>query len=646
MTTLFRIETVRCETTEGPVAYEFRSDLTVLAGPTGVGKTTLLELIKFGFGGEARLADVAVDHIESVSLQIRIGDERLQLSRSLDQAKRKTVRVFDVIDQQRLRDHRADDKQPSLNTLLLSCLGLRDDLRAAAGGNSARAGARITFADIFTFLYVPQSQINRDIAYSQDSYREPKRRAVFELLFGLVNADILDLRSKISKLRGEITEAEAKHNTVLQFLRDSGTDSRDHALTAQAQAIEAFATAQEQLAVLRETIDPVLDRETQTLRDLLAEAERRLADSRAAAIDLTRRQAQNSAERIRVEKDLARLNRMREAGERLADIEFTMCPRCMQSIKKRKPPSGACRLCLQPDVVATPTSHDQYEVRQLTEQLTEMSEQSSLLADQYEVAIQMTAERESLISHLAKMLEERTSHRITPRLQAFTDISSQAATAAADQERWEALLRQWDTVNDLDAAVKNLRVERETARRSLEAAVRDLDARRTGIITKISEEFDATVRALGIPGVVSASIDDQNYLPVINGKVFSSKNQLAGGITTATQIAYWCSLVTVAMRQHDPNIIYPMLLLIDSPRQALNTANQLTDAMYARLTTQANAAPGKLQLIIADNELPDTYRGGREQIDFDYDRPTISTISHPGPAQVSTIGTEGSEETW
>jgi hypothetical protein len=80
----------------------------------------------------------------------------------------------------------------------------------------------------------------------------------------------------------------------------------------------------------------------------------------------------------------------------------------------------------------------------------------------------------------------------------------------------------------------------------------------------------------------------------------SSKNQLAGGVTTATQIAYWCSLVTVAMRRHDPNIIYPTFLLIDSPRQALNTADRLTDAMYARLTTQANARPGKLQLIIAD----------------------------------------------
>lgn len=45
MTVAFRIDSVRLETSNGPVEYSFPGDLTVLAGQTGVGKTTLLELI-------------------------------------------------------------------------------------------------------------------------------------------------------------------------------------------------------------------------------------------------------------------------------------------------------------------------------------------------------------------------------------------------------------------------------------------------------------------------------------------------------------------------------------------------------------------------------------------------------------------------
>ena len=45
MTVAFRIESVRLDTSNGAVEYAFTSDLTVLAGQTGVGKTTLLELM-------------------------------------------------------------------------------------------------------------------------------------------------------------------------------------------------------------------------------------------------------------------------------------------------------------------------------------------------------------------------------------------------------------------------------------------------------------------------------------------------------------------------------------------------------------------------------------------------------------------------
>ncbi|MFE2750518.1 hypothetical protein ACFXGA_00790 [Actinosynnema sp. NPDC059335] len=636
MTVRFRIDAVGLTTTDGPVEYQFTSDLTVLAGPTGVGKTTLLELIKFGFGTDAILAPVAVNHIESVSLDVWIGDERLRLTRSLDKAKRGTVRVTDLITEERRPDHHIGDKrQPSLNTLLMECLGLPDDMRAAAGGNSTREGARITFADILTYLYIPQSQINRDIAHSQENYREPKRRAVFELLFGLTDAEILALRSTISRLKGEIETADTQHSTVVQFLRDSGTSGREQAQLEFDLAEAAQAEAEDQLAKLRESLDPVSDRETRTLRDLLTDAERGLADTRAAHTDLARRHAEYTAEHRRVQADLDRLNRMREAGQRLADIEFTVCPRCMQSLRQRTAPANACRLCLQDDPVSANQELDQYEIRQLTEQLTEMEEQLAALTAQQDAVTGAIAERERLITHLNEILERRTAERITPRLQAFSDASQQVAKARADQEHWESILRQWDQVADLEAATNALRVQRETALSRLEQAQSVLEQRRTSLIAEMSEEFDATVRAMRIPTIVTAAIDDRKYLPVINGQVFSANNQLSGGVTTATQVAYWCSLLAVAMRHSET--AYPAFLLIDSPRLALNTATNLTEATYRRLTTQVGVLPGRLQVIIADNELPDTYHNHYAQIVFDYDHPTVSTIEHPGPARVTTI---------
>lgn len=642
MSTKFRLNAVTLDTVEGPVDYEFSSDLTVLAGRTGVGKTTLLEAIKYGFGGDGMLAPVIEESVRDVTLNVSIGQARLQISRSVDPRKSKIARVTDLISRDRLPDHHVDAGQPSLNTLLLGALGFADDLKAAPRGTSSSAGTRISFADIFSFLYVPQADINRDIANSQEPYREPKRKAVFELLFGLTDPSILELRSKFNTLAGDVAKAETTRQTVLDFLHDSSTTTQEEARVASGQAQEAERSAARELRALREQIDPVSDRETQAFRDLLNESERGLAAARAAVTDLVRRQAEYAAGQRRVQSDLDRLNRMRDAGARLASIEFAVCPRCMQSLTKRAVPDGACRVCLQHDPVEPSEGIDQYEARQLTDQLHEIRDQLVLIVAQLEETTQSVVDRESLVRDLTKQLEARTAERITPRLQAFSDASDRLATARAMQQQLEEVMRQWDRVDDLSRVVRDLRQEREGVKTTIDESERALATWSREVLEALNEEFQTTVHALGIPGVETASIHPTNYLPLLNGKPFKTFSR-GGGIVTATQVAYWTSVIAVALSLRE-NVPYPAFLLLDSPRLALNTAEELSAALYRRLVALADASQGRLQVIIADNELPRDYRRDYAEIDFTYESPTVSTIHHPGPSAVRTIDSLTAEE--
>ncbi|PPJ20733.1 hypothetical protein C5E44_03545 [Nocardia nova] len=641
MSVRFRLDKVILTTTEGAVEYTFTNDLTVLSGPTGVGKTTLLELIKYGFGAKGTLAEVVLNSVESVTLEIRIRENQWRLTRSVDAVKGRKVRVTDLITQDRLPDQHVDyKKHPSLNSLLMTSLGLPDDVLASSL-RSSRKGSAITFADILTYIYIPQGQINHDIAHSKETYRDPKRKAVFELLFGITDVEIFELRSQFSELGGEITTADMRLEAVLTFLTDSGTTTRADAQRALMQAQATQQQAESRLARLRNEIDPISDRETRTLRDLLTEAERGLADAHAAVEDLNRRRSQCLSERRRVSNDLDRLGRMREAGQQLATIEFNLCPRCMQSLSSRTAPSGVCRLCLQPELATeNHHSHDDYEFRQLTDQLAEMDQQLDLLARHQQMVIEAARERQHLVVHLSDVVERRTSQRVSPRLQAFSDASEQAAAAASERQHWESIIRQWDAFNGLQSNAHRLRAERENLRSRIDIAERALAERRTEILDEISEEFDSAIRAFGVPDVVSASIDQRSYLPIINNTPFAKRANLAGGITTATQVAYWCTLITVAMRHTDTG--YPAFLLIDSPRLALNTAATLSEAMYRRLSTQVAAVPGRLQVIVADNELPASYRRQYAQIEFKYSTPTIRTIEHPGEARVKTLAEDSS----
>ncbi|MER5744797.1 AAA family ATPase [Streptomyces sp. NPDC002225] len=643
MSTKFRINSVSLATTEGIVNYPFPSDLTVLAGPTGVGKTTLLELIKFGFGGDAILATVAQEHVLDVALDVTIGNQRLHIARSLDSTKRKKVRVTDLVAQERLPDQHIGTTQPSLNTLLLGALGFPDDMKAAASGQSVKAGSRITFNDVFSVLYLPQYEINIDIANSQKSYVEPKRKAVFELLFGFTDPSVLNMRSQVNLLKGEVAKATEQYNTVLQFLHDSSTAQRFDAEEALQQAITTEREAEAQRAELRDEIDPVTDRQTQVLRDLLNESERILADTRATVKELQRQRNEYALEQRRVQSDLDRLNRMRDAGERLASIEFMVCPRCVQSLTGREVPADVCRVCLQPDPVETSGEADQYELMQLTQQLSEMDDQLSSLAVGISEANDAAASREELVSRLNAEIDSRTIDRVTPRLQAYSDATERLATARAQQEQLEGVLRQWDRVNDLEQAVQDLRTKQDRLQAQVDQATQALAVRRQEILDEISEEFGNAVTTLGIPGVQAAEIHRTNYLPVLNEKIFYDFMPPGGGMMTATQLAYWTSLLAVALRHSE--VPYPAFLLIDAPRLALNTPDDdLAAALYRRLVMLADANQGRVQFIISDNNLPAEYRSHYSEIDFDYDSPTVSTVRHPGRSNVKTIGAPSTDK--
>ena len=636
MTSRVRIDGVALETTEGLVAYQFPSSLTVLAGPTGVGKTTLLELVNYGLGCDALLAPVARWHINDVVLDITIDSSKFTLRRSLDRKKGQRVRVTDRATGERLPDQNVTAADPSLSALLMNALGLSPDMRAATrSSGSTNPGNRITFADLFTFMYVAQSDINRDIAHSLESYREPKRKIVFELLFALTNSDILRLRSELATLNRQVEQADAQHATILEFLRDSGTASRAEALQATTSAATEERAAEAALAELRDATDPVTDRETLTIRDLLTGAESSLAEARRALVDLSRQQVECARERRRVQADLDRFHRMLDAGERLADIEFTVCPRCMQSLTQRHVPDNTCRVCLQPDPVPLGhTASDPYEARQLTGQLAEMDGQVEAIATQVAALTQAVTDREQLVKSLSAELDTRTRERITPRLQAFSDAMQKQATARARQQQLDQVLRQWDRADDIGAVVKALRTERENKRAEADRAEENLKARKDEIIFELSEEFQNTVVALGIPGVEIATIHATNYLPLLNKEPYQNFSA-GGGIITAVQVAYWISLLAVALRRGDT--YYPTLLIIDTPQLALNHQEQITVPLYRRLVNQADASQGQVQFIVADNQLPIDYRQGYAQKDFSYDHPTVSTIPHPGPAAVKPI---------
>ncbi|MFC6449262.1 AAA family ATPase [Cellulomonas gelida] len=629
-----RLNALTLHTAPGPVRYDFRGPLTVLTGPVGVGKSSLFELMKHALGGSARVAPVARDFVEFVELELDVGDERYRLSRNV-QGDSSRVGVFDMKERREVGllpvAARPDAEGTTVGALLLRALGLPDDTHTT----SAKRTARVTFNNVWSFLYVEQREIDRSIARNNDSWSEPARKTTFELLFGLTNREVLRLRKSQLDWEQRREEAAREERAVIKFLEDSKTRSRAEAAALAAENERRIVDARRRLAGIMEESESVRG-EVGVLRTLVLHARREqslLAEAHGATqLELGERRHLLRSLETRSEE----LGRGEAAASLLGPIDFVVCPRCSQSVKERRPPTGACVLCLQPE--PEPTGLLERRAADDRERLASQLAEARVLVQSAEADLAEYAERievaQANLSNLESALDEQTKSFVSPRLAAVAEASVELARAETTVGSLEQVLRQWDRAADLQRATV---AAGEEVGRLIEVRQWEEDkvARtRERLLAVLSENYDEMVRALGIPSVQEAYIDVRNYLPYVNGDRFDRIS--TGGIMTSLVTAYWLAVVATALREGVET--YPTLLIVDTPRKSIGAQNaDLADELYRQLDILAGVYGDRMQVIVADNDIPRDISKRWQEMRFDYPSPTVPTVAHPGPSRVKPI---------
>jgi AAA domain len=631
----FRLNSIELATDGGPVKHSFSGPLTVLTGPVGVGKSTLFELIKHALGGTARIAPVARDHITHVKVELEIADQTLRLSRWITGPKSGQVEIHDVLADNALGSFpvspdKGGDASGTASSALLTAMGLPTDVVAT----SKTRTARITFNNVWSFIYVEQREIDRSVARNNDSYLEPGRKTTFELLFGLTDSTVLKLREQVLQSQNTLNLALTEERAVMSFLADSRVRTQHDAVAAAQAAERDRAVAEAQLASLQSDADAVRG-QVGVVRDLLLQAREQLSElqSQQREVDIA------SDEQMRMLRQLrdraAEAERGKQASEILAPIEFVICPRCAQSITDRAHDDGTCRLCLQPepklDSLDQPTST---ETERVTSQIHEVETLLTFTTlERSSVESRVAVARDDLMK-LEALLDARTREFVSPRLEQYADAAAALARSDEVLSAMEGVLRQWDRANDLKLSRVTAEEALAQAKSSLKVASDSLASVRSELLESLSAGYQEMVARLGVPTVERAYIDSKNYLPFANGDRFDRIS--TGGITTALVTAYWLTVLATALRERQTK--YPTLLIIDTPRKSIGAQNaQMADELYRQLDTLASAYGNRMQVIIADNDIPKDISKRWQDLRFDYEHPTVPSVPHPGPAGVTPL---------
>jgi hypothetical protein len=572
-----RALTVTTETAEK--SYQFAKDLTVITGSVSTGKSTLLMLIKYAFGGGAVLTPAVEEHVLHVTLEVELGQNLCRLRRNVagDRTKIHLLELGSDTPERSL-PIRAPAGELTASRFMLGELDIPVHRVPRSRARPSSDFVSIGFSDVFGYCYLQAKTIDSSATGHHDASRDAKRMTMFEILFDIVNPEVFQLRLRRNNLVEEISVKRKANDAIRQFLEMNGYADLDVLRAERWQTQESLRSSEKHLATLKTDVDVLIERDRRHRTELSAvlEAAARAREALAVARDTVRaREAALAQRRL----DLGHSDKAAVAAGLLSPFEFVSCPRCLQSLSGRHTEAGHCLLCLQPEPPISPRADD---------------EQRSLLRAQ-------VAEIETLLE------QEQRAVRQAEGVVGVSEVNAAAAQRRFDELTREAAIDEhmstWQKLGVSEREVNDLNGQLRVITREIKQLTRNaVDRERR--LAEISAVFAEEVRLMGVNVNAEPSISPDKYLPKIGNSDLESLQASGGGSTTAINVAFSLALMTYSIPHAD--VLLPSLLIIDSPRKGIGSTEeadqQLARKVYERIRNVAQALTGIGQLIIADND--------------------------------------------
>ncbi|NGY65340.1 AAA family ATPase [Lentzea sp. NEAU-D13] len=604
MATKLRLIALTVTTADSERTYRFAHDLTVISGPVATGKSTLLMLIKYALGGNAVLTPAVVEHVRYVTLEVDFGDEpqHLRLRRHV-QGDRSRVQLLehgsDIPEQHLTVPARTGEETVSRH--LLAALGIDAHRVPKSRGRSAKGEfTTVGFGDVFGYCYLQAKTIDSSATGHLDSGRDSKRKTVFELLFGMIDPEVFDLREQRDKLTSAISERDSQLKAIRIFVEGEKQSTFDELRALRWDKQEAFRHAERALQELRTDVDALV-RQDRDARNELLQTLSRASATREAVVSAHEVVRAREAALAQCRLDLKRSDKATVATNLLGPFEFVTCPRCLQDVAHRTVHSGDCALCLQPQPTAVAAIDDSSRVR-LATRVEEMEQLLRVEQEAVRTAELRAAEADLAAATAQRHYDELTREAVSPRVQAVAAASANVEGLRRELLAIDQRIATWNRMEQFEKETNRLRDRKRELTTEIKRWEQELKARRSRL-DEISRLFALEVAHIGVRVNGTPTIDDKTYLPMIGGTSLETVQASGGGSTTAINVAFSLALLNYALRE--PSVQLPNLLILDSPRKGIGSVEpedvELGQNIYKRFKTLADALAGRGQLIIADN---------------------------------------------
>ncbi len=583
---------------------EFRPGLNIITGPIASGKTTLIRMCHGLFGSSLEnYPPEARDNVVALGGQILIGNSDFLVVRPFTSTRTAKVDISGLKDNLRLPALQLDATASyTYGQWLLRILGLPEIRVPSAPTRPDSEPTSLSINDFFLYCVLSQEGIDNSICGHRDTYKNIKRKYVFEVLYGIYNTEAFRLQERLHDVHTQIVQLDSQAANFDRILADTPWENRA-ALQEQLGAAQKDLEAIENVAV--ETKNNIVSPpETQILRGKLLKLDEKLSKlqselehEQSTIVDLKRLIRQLETQSKRLTKTII-------ARKYLTDFEFIICPRCGAAIGENRGSEDICNLCLQ-------NPNPQLDRKDF---VTEQDRVAAQIVETRELVESHTHSVNILERHINELSRDRANlgHDLDFKLSTY--VSDSASKIAIDASKRPAVvamierLKDYLRLYDKRDVISLERVRLQSEKDEIEGEIESLSTRQDvaeARIQTLEKYFEESLQRLGVPRFMDppkASISRSVYLPVLDGRRFDDLS--SQGLQVLVNVAHAVAHQLTAIKLELP---LPNILLIDGLTK--NVGQEGYDAervknAYAYLIELSKSLDERLQIIVADGNVP------------------------------------------
>jgi len=458
--------------------------------------------------------------------------------------------------------------------------------------------------DWLGYCIVTGDELDTQVFGHQHTFRNIKRRWIFEIVYGYYDAELAQLTSK---LRGvQLALAAHDREAVIREKFFQGTPLAS--ATALEQQLQSAIARLGQLGRTGEEDVHVVDDipEVQRLRQELLSRHSHQAEI-LARVDRVQGQIKDLQDlHAQLSSQSARMTRAIVADEWLVDFDFIVCPRCGNNVDSARASDHHCYLCLQPARPATSRNDLLAEQDRTVGQIRETAEVLDTRKQDLDRLRAESSRTADEITSLTAELDLKTRVFVSRSAARLQDGAARQAAALAEVSHLREYLGILAKLDDIAAE----REELDRQRDEIQAAINAKELRHSGaeenvraLETRMLEYLDA-LRPPPLGPALTVTINRNTYMPEVWGRSFDELS--SQGLKTVVNIAHALAHHTVAI---DRGLPLPGLLVLDGLSANVGTEGfdqALANNIYRLLRGVGTEYADRLQLIGVDNSLPES----------------------------------------